>query len=252
MRNEFVVTATRSMRSYAAKVLEYLKKYTSIASNKSIDGINALEVKTFADGEMEVLVNISLRGKDVFIFTSCARNDAGISVNDARIELYHAIDALKRSRCEKIVVFEPYVSCARSDRPMDRSSVGLWVHFKSIVELGAGHIVTYQLHSDKSKAMLDPTLCLLDDLPALTLVKKYICDNHVKTVEKLASFTLIPASFLAQLVNIKTSFPRSDILTRTSISPSAKVFTSSAFIPSILLLDAMLVYFFKYSKTFTA
>lgn len=83
MRNEFVVTATRSMRSYAAKVLEYLKKYTSIASNKSIDGINALEVKTFADGEMEVLVNISLRGKDVFIFTSCARNDAGISVNDA-------------------------------------------------------------------------------------------------------------------------------------------------------------------------
>jgi ribose-phosphate pyrophosphokinase len=185
--NEFAITATESMRNYAALVLEYLKHYPSLAQDTAIDAIDALKVKRFADGEMEVEITTSLRGKDVFIFSSCARNEAGLDVNEAKIELYHAIDALKRSRCGDIIVFEPYVSCARSDRPMSRNSVGLWMHFKTLVSLGTTHIVTYQLHSDKSKAMIDPAVCMLDDIPVLTLLKKYLCDHYVKNIETLES-----------------------------------------------------------------
>jgi ribose-phosphate pyrophosphokinase len=66
--------------------------------------------------------------------------------------------------------------------------VGLWVHFKILSSLGANHIVTYQLHSDKSKSMLDPTICLIDDIPALTLLKQYLCDTYIhdlKTLEEV-------------------------------------------------------------------
>ncbi|GMO29326.1 MAG: ribose-phosphate diphosphokinase [Termitinemataceae bacterium] len=184
MKQEFVVTATETLRSYAAGVLSYLTKYDSI-SLKNIDAIDSILVKRFADGEMEVEVTTSIRGKDVIVFSSSARNEAGLDVNEAKIQLYQTIDALKRSRCENIIVFEPYVSCARSDRPLSRNSVGLWVHFKTLVSLGTSHIVTYQLHSDKSKAMLDPALCLLDDIPVLTLLKKYLCDNYIKDLETL-------------------------------------------------------------------
>ncbi|MDR1410935.1 MAG: ribose-phosphate diphosphokinase [Spirochaetaceae bacterium] len=186
MVNEFIITATRSMRSYASRVAEYLSKFPGFSSfADTMNGTGILSVDHFADGEMEAVVNSSIRGKDVVLFTSCARNEAGIDVEEAKIELYHTIDALKRSQAGKITVFEPFVSCSRSDRTARRSSVGLWIHLKTLVSLGAGHIVTYQLHSDKSKSMLDPTVCAIDDIPALTLLKRYLCDVYIRDLGTL-------------------------------------------------------------------
>jgi len=174
------------MRNYASYVIEHLSKYLSFS--KIIDQINGLDLLNtdcFADGELEVSVNSSIRGKDVIIFSSSARNEAGICVEEAKIELYHAIDALIRCQTNRIIVFEPFISSSRSDRTTRRSSVGLWVHLKTLSSLGARHVVTFQLHSDKSKTMLDPAICAIDDIPALNLLKKYLCDTYIKTFEKL-------------------------------------------------------------------
>jgi ribose-phosphate pyrophosphokinase len=184
--NDFIVTATRSMTQYAAGVVEELKKFPSFSLlGDSMNGVGILKAKRFRDGEMEIEVANPLRGKNVILLTSCAKNEEGISVEEAKIELYQTIDALKRSQVARITVFEPFVSCSRSDRTTRRNSVGLWVHFKILSSLGANHIVTYQLHSDKSKSMLDPTICLIDDIPALTLLKKYLCDVYIQDMKTL-------------------------------------------------------------------
>jgi ribose-phosphate pyrophosphokinase len=179
--NEFIITATRSMQSYAERVAESLIKFSSFSAfSDSINGIHILKTDCFADGEKEVVVSSSIRGKDIILFASCARNEAGLGVDEAKIELYHAIDALKRAQAGRIIVFEPFMSCSRSDRTTRRSSVGLWVHLKTLSCLGASHFVTYQLHSDKSKSMIDPTICVMDDIPALTLLKQRLCDVYIK------------------------------------------------------------------------
>ena len=184
--HEFVITATRSMKDYAALVAKKLAGFPEITPlGDRINGVDILKASCFADGEMEIDVGFSIRGKDVVLFTSCARNDAGIGVTEAKIELYHAVDALKRSQARKIIVFEPFVSCSRSDRTIRRSSVGLWVHFKILASLGTKHILTYQLHSDKSKSMVDPAICLLDDIPALNLLKQHLCDVYIKDLPTL-------------------------------------------------------------------
>ena len=184
--NPFVVCATRSMKNYASRVINCLSEYLSFS--KIIDQINGLDLLStdlFADGEIEVSVNTSIRGKDVILFSSSARNDAGINVQESKIELYHAVDALKRCQANRIIVFEPFITCSRSDRTTRRSSVGLWVHLKTLSSLGARHVVTFQLHSDKSKTMVDPAHCAIDDIPALTLLKEHLCDNYIKTLDKL-------------------------------------------------------------------
>jgi ribose-phosphate pyrophosphokinase len=184
--NEFVITATRTMKSYAGKVAEYLTKFSSFAAfSDSINGIDILSTDRFADGEIEAVVGSSIRGKDVIIFASCARNEAGLSVDEAKIELYHAVDALKRAQAARIIIFEPYMSCSRSDRTTRRSSVGLWVHLRTLSTLGARHFVTYQLHSDKSKSMIDPVQSVMDDIPALTLLKRRLCDVYIKDLDTL-------------------------------------------------------------------
>jgi ribose-phosphate pyrophosphokinase len=184
--NDFVICATRSMRSYAARVVSVLSKYVDFSgTQENLDRVDLLKTEHFADGEMEVVVGSSIRGKTVFLFHSSAGNEAGISVEEAKIELYSAVDALKRSQAKKIIVFEPFISCSRSDRTTRRSSVGLWVHLKILASLGTRHIVTYQLHSDKSKTMLDPTICVVDDIPALALLEQYLCDVYIQSSEKL-------------------------------------------------------------------
>jgi ribose-phosphate pyrophosphokinase len=184
--NEFIIAATRSMQAYASRVAEYLAKIGSFSEfADQIDGTGILKAEQFADGEKEVVVTRSIRGKDIVLFSSCARNEAGVGVNDAKIELYHAVDALKRAQAAKIIVFEPFVSCSRSDRTARRSSVGLWIHLKVLSSLGVCHFVTYQLHSDKSKSMLDPTISTIDDIPALTLLKQRLCDVYIKDIDTL-------------------------------------------------------------------
>jgi ribose-phosphate pyrophosphokinase len=174
------------MKQYAGRVAEHLARLPGFREiSKNFNRIDLLHVDRFADGELELAIDSSIRGKDVILFTSSARNEAGISVEEAKIELYHAIDALKRSQAARIIVFEPFVSCSRSDRTTRRSSVGLWVHVKILCSLGARHIVTYQLHSDKSKSMIDPTISALDDIPALTLIKRYLCDTYIKNLDNL-------------------------------------------------------------------
>jgi len=184
--NEFVITATRTMKSYAAGVADIVTRFSSFASfASSINGIDLLRTDRFADGEKEIVVKSSIRGKDVFLFASCARNEARLTVDEAKTELYHSVDALKRAQAASITVFEPFISCSRSDRTTRRSSVGLWAHLKILSSLGARHFVTYQLHSDKSQAMLDPTRCVIDDIPALALLKQRLCDVYIRNVETL-------------------------------------------------------------------
>jgi ribose-phosphate pyrophosphokinase len=184
--NDFVITATRSMRGYASRVVESLTKIPRFSSlSEIIDGVELLNTERFADGEMEVSINKSVRGKDVVIFTGCSRNDAGIEVEKAKMELYCAVDACKRSQAGDVIVFEPYISCSRSDRTTRRNSVGLWVHFKILSSLGVTHIITFQLHSNKSESMLDPAVCTIDDIPALNLLESYLCDAYIRNLKTL-------------------------------------------------------------------
>lgn len=180
--------ATRSCRSYARQVVTELNENPErILFPESIDYIDSLSVLNFADGEMEVTLNRSVRGKRVFLFTTNARNDAGLTVEVCKIELYHTIDVLQRSHAAEIIIFEPYISCSRSDRTTRRNSVGLWIHYKTMVSLGIDHLITYQLHSDKSKSFFDPCLCSMDDVPAVALLQKYLCDTSIHTLSALDS-----------------------------------------------------------------
>jgi len=177
------------MKGYAEEVSQKLAKFPRFAGKIDQFGwADLLKVKRFADYEIEVEVKSSVRGKHVILFASCAQNDArkaAVSSAEAKIELYHSVDALKRGQPEKITVFEPFISCSRSDRATRRNSVGLWTHLKTLAGMGANHVITYQLHSDKSKFMLDPTICAMDNIPAMTLLQQRLCDAYIQDLRKL-------------------------------------------------------------------
>ncbi len=186
MRGELILLSTRNTRDYAERVAYEMQTFPDFYRKgyaKSIMG--DLKTVTFADGEMEVQLETSIRGKDVFLFGSAGRNAAGRTVEENKLELYHAIDAVRRSQPSRITFFEPYCSSSRSDRTTRRNSVGFWIHYKTLVSLGVDHIITYQLHSEKSRTVVDPTLCAIEDVPASPLIKQFITDEFIGSPEAL-------------------------------------------------------------------
>jgi ribose-phosphate pyrophosphokinase len=187
MRGDLLILSTRSMNEYTARVAYHVETFPEFhAANQTTDFVGKLQTMKFADGEMEVEVKSSLRGKDVFLFANAAgRNTKGLTVEENKLELYNTVDALRRSQAGRITLFEPYCSASRSDRTTRRNSVGFWVHYKTLMSLGVNHILTYNLHSDKSRTVVDPTHCAIEDIPAIVLLKEYIADTFIKSTQRL-------------------------------------------------------------------
>ncbi len=144
-----------------------------------------LRFAEFADGEIEAEIIDSIRGRDVFLFASTSRNPRGVSVERCVYEVLHAVDAIRRARPRRIVLVEPFVGSARSDRPTRRNSIGVWIHYKTLCSLGVDHFLTFQLHSDKTRTIIDPMVAGLDDIPASPILMRHVCDRHVRSLEGL-------------------------------------------------------------------
>jgi ribose-phosphate pyrophosphokinase len=186
MRGRLKIFSTRSLAEYRREVIAALSAYSRHSSElfpEDIDG--EMSVSRFADGEMEAEIGTSVRGCDVFLFAGGARKAGGVSSEENKLETYHAVDALRRAQAQRITVFEPYCSPGRSDRLTRRNSVGLWLHFKILISLGIDHYITFQLHSEKSKTFIDPTQCVVDDIPAQALLQKFLCDRLIVNRRRL-------------------------------------------------------------------
>jgi ribose-phosphate pyrophosphokinase len=178
MRGKLIVFHTRAAAGYADGVMREINARLGVPGEKAAGAEKGeLFISRFADGEMEAEVGTSVRGRDVFLFAGAARNELGLSTEENKVETYYAVDALRRAQAGRITLFEPYCSPSRSDRLTRRNSVGLWVHFKTLVSLGIDHYLTFQLHSEKSKTFIDPALCDIDDIPAQILLQRFLCDE---------------------------------------------------------------------------
>ena len=81
-----------------------------IASYLGIENV-PLVSKRFADGELYVQIQQSIRGCDVFLIQpTCA------PVNDSLMELMIMVDACKRASARQITAVIPYFGYARADR----------------------------------------------------------------------------------------------------------------------------------------
>ena len=108
------------------------------------------EVKTFSDGEMQVVINESVRGAYVFFIAST------FSPAENLIELLLMIDSAKRASAEYITAVIPYFGYARQDRkdkprvPMTAKKVA-----NQITETGADRILTMDLHAGQIQGFFD-------------------------------------------------------------------------------------------------
>ncbi|MBQ3242075.1 MAG: ribose-phosphate pyrophosphokinase [Oscillospiraceae bacterium] len=117
-------------------VAEHIAKILGLPMGKS-------EVKHFADGEISVSINESVRGSDVFVVQSIST-----PVNDSLMELLIMMDAFKRASAGRITAVIPYLGYARQDRKSKaRDPISAKLVADLIVAAGADRVLTMDLHA---------------------------------------------------------------------------------------------------------
>lgn len=107
--------------------------------------------KRFADGEIYIQIQESIRGCDVYLIQPCC-----YPVNDNLMELLIMIDACRRASARQITAVIPYYGYARADRKTaGRESITAKLVANLITEAGASRILAMDLHSAQIQGYFD-------------------------------------------------------------------------------------------------
>ena len=135
-------------------------------------------VTAFADGEVSVSINESVRGCDVFVVQSTCK-----PVNNNLMELLIMIDACRRASAGRITAVIPYFGYARQDRKAKaRDPISAKLVANMITAAGADRVLTMDLHASQIQGFFDIPV---DHLYAAPVLIRHLREHYVKDLNNL-------------------------------------------------------------------
>ena len=132
-------------------------------------------VGRFNNGEVQIMIDESVRGKDVFII-----QPTSYPVNDNLMELMVMADALKRASARHITAVVPYYGYARQDRKTrGREPITAKLVANLMQTSGITRLVTIDLHAGQIQGFFDVPV---DHLYGASILAKYINEKNLEDV----------------------------------------------------------------------
>ncbi|KSU57826.1 ribose-phosphate pyrophosphokinase [[Bacillus] enclensis] len=130
-------------------------------------------VKRFSDGEIQINIEESIRGCDVFVIQSTSQ-----PVNENLMELLIMVDALKRASAKTITIVMPYYGYARQDRKARaREPITAKLVANLLETAGATRVITLDLHAPQIQGFFD---ILIDHLMGVPILAEYFQEKGFK------------------------------------------------------------------------
>lgn len=115
-------------------------------------GLGKITVNSFADGEVNVVVNENIRGKDVYLIQPTCP-----PVNETLMELLLMISTMRRASARKITAVIPYYGYARQDRKMQaRVPISAADVARLLEAMGVDRVVAVDLHCGQIQGFFGP------------------------------------------------------------------------------------------------
>lgn len=132
-------------------------------------------VTHFSDGEIQINIEESIRGCDVFIIQSTSQ-----PVNEHLMELLILIDALKRASAKTINVVIPYYGYARQDRKARaREPITAKLVANLIETAGAHRVISLDLHAPQIQGFFDIPI---DHLMGVPILSDYFASKNLDDI----------------------------------------------------------------------
>ena len=131
-------------------------------------------INRFNNGEVQAMINESVRGKDVFI----VQPTCGPVVNDNVMELLIMADAFKRASANHIIAVIPFYGYARQDRKArGREPITAKLMADILQCAGITRVLTIDLHAAQIQGFFNIPL---DHMPAAPVLADYIKQKDLK------------------------------------------------------------------------
>ncbi|MCW2747459.1 MAG: ribose-phosphate diphosphokinase, partial [Nocardioidaceae bacterium] len=157
----------------------------------------------FANGEIYVRFEESVRGCDAFVIQSHAA-----PINEAIMEQLIMIDALKRASAKRISVILPFYGYARQDKKhKGREPISARLMADLFLAAGADRLMTVDLHTDQIQGYFDGPVDHLLAMPILgRYVKKKYGKKPLSVVSPDAGRIKVAESWAAELGGVPLAF----------------------------------------------
>lgn len=133
------------------------------------------QVLHFADGEINVNIDETVRGCDVFVV-----QPTSAPANDHLMELLIMCDALKRASAKTINLIIPYYGYSRQDRKAkSRQPISAKLVADLIEKAGADRVIVMDIHAAQIQGFFNIPV---DNLMGLSTLSNYILDKKLENV----------------------------------------------------------------------
>jgi ribose-phosphate pyrophosphokinase len=176
-----VSTLQESPRRETAIVQDYRKRMLLFGGRASMElaariagkldvDLGEVTLKTFSNGEVYCRYQESIRGADVFLIQSTAGNEtAGMTPNDALMELLTMVDAAQGASAHRIIAVMPWYGYARQDKKSaPREPISARIVAKTLEAVGVDRVLTMDLHAGQVQGFFHVPLDHMTAMPMLT------------------------------------------------------------------------------------
>ncbi|MBM7635156.1 ribose-phosphate diphosphokinase [Geomicrobium sediminis] len=143
-----------------------------IASHIGVE-MGKSSVKRFSDGEVQINIEESIRGDDVYLIQSTSE-----PANEHLMELLIMIDACKRASAKTINVVIPYYGYARQDRKArSREPITAKLVANLLETAGVTRVLTFDLHASQIQGFFDIPV---DQLLGSRILSSYFLEKNLE------------------------------------------------------------------------
>lgn len=149
-----------------------LAKEISAASGIELSELN---LARFADGEISVNMDESVRGYDVYVV-----QPTSAPVNEHYMELFIMVDALKRASSNSVTVIMPYYGYSRQDRKAkSRQPITAKLVADLLQTAGVDRVISIDLHAAQIQGFYDIPI---DNFPGAPVLSAYFKKKNLQDV----------------------------------------------------------------------
>ena len=135
--------------------------------------LSSCDVLRFADGEINVQINETVRGHNVFVIQPTSN-----PVNDNLMELLIMCDALKRASAKTINLVIPYYGYSRQDRKSrSRQPISAKLVADLLQTAGADRVIFMDIHAAQIQGFFDIPV---DNFLGLPILANYLLDKKIE------------------------------------------------------------------------
>lgn len=137
--------------------------------------LSSCEVLHFADGEINVQINETVRGHNVFII-----QPTSAPVNDHLMEILIMCDALKRASAKTINLVIPYYGYSRQDRKSrSRQPISAKLVADLLQTAGVNRVICMDIHAAQIQGFFNIPV---DNFMGLPIIANYLLDKKLEDV----------------------------------------------------------------------